>query len=452
MPARSEPQWYIQVQPDGSAGPVRLPDDINDKILSLEYGDEEKKSDILKLTVENYDLEFFDNPVWFPGTKIIVSWGYPGRMSQPRESIIQKVTGSTVLTVEGQSKAVLMNKNTKSRTFDKMTRSEVIRKLAKEQGYGESEMHVQDTTQKFDHILQANETDAQFIKRLATAEHYEFYVDFDGFHWHERKLGQKPVRLLMYFLAPQVGDILSFSVENSVFGKKGKVKTEGRDPLTKKDVKGEGSNSKTERDSLNPVTEIIAPDTGLSSFNVAAEETKPTTATTEAAAKKEADGSFKKNVQATVKLKIEMIGDPLIVGKSVIEVQGISKRLSGLYYIDKIKHKIDSSGYRTSIECSTNGTNKGGGDKACANCKAAAAAVINGLVDQVKAGKLTEAEAAKRRDAEIAKCDAICSGKAKVNNQKADGGDADGLLTEEISGEDGGSRFIYKDSAGRQNK
>jgi len=403
---RTNPIFYALIRPEGKPESERI--DVTDVILSLEFEDSEKKADLLKVTVDNWDLGFFDNPIWTPGNMLIVSWGYPGVMSPARECSIQKVKGSTTLQVEAQAKSVLMNKNVKTRTFPNTRRWEVVRIIAGEYGYTDDTCHIEETKTTYEHICQSRETDAQFLKRMADQEHFEFYVDFDGLHWHARRMGQKPIRALQYFLPPDVGDILAFDVENDIFAKPGKVTTKARDPITKKDITSEGSDSKTEREALNPVTEIVDPETGISTFRVQAssEEVKHSTSTDPAQVKKEADGAFKRSIQTTVKLTLDLVGDPGIVGKSVIEVRGISKRLSGLYYINEAVHTLDSSGYKLKLKCTTDGTNK-----------------------YPEAGKPAVS-------------------KAKVNEQRGETVDT-GELTETVSDETGLSTYKYTDTAGR---
>lgn len=356
MSNRSAPIFYVTCQPEG-AGLQRL--DLTDRVLSFAYEDNEKKADLLKLTVDNWDLSNFDDPVWKAGNKLIVTWGYPGNMAPPRTCIIQKVTGSVQLSVEAQGQAVLMNKEVHNRTFENVQRSELVHSLAKEYGYDDEHRFIEETTEVYDMIVQGRATDAQLIKRLADAEGFEFYVDWTGFHWHPRRLAKKPLRVLQWYLPPGVGDILAFNVENDVFAKPGKVKAKGRDPLNKKDVTGEASNGETERPALQPVTEgIIDPITGVVTLQttIASEETKPTTETSSAQAKKEADGAYKRSVQTTVKIDLDHVGDPQMLAKSVIELRGISKRLSGLYYVNQINHTIDSGGYKCKSKVSTDGT------------------------------------------------------------------------------------------------
>ena len=381
----TDPVFYVLVQPAGAKEAARV--DASDLITALEYEDSEKKVDKLTLTVDNWDLSNFDNPIWKPGTKLFVRWGYAGRMAPARECIIQKVTGGTTLKVEAQGKALLMNAKSRDALYENTRRSEIVHSLAKEYGYGDDVRFIEETFEEYEHISQARATDAQFIKRLADAEGFEFYIDHTGFHWHARQMGQAPQRVLQWFLPPHVGDIIDFNVENDIFAKPAKVVAKGRDPLGKKTVTGEGSDSATERttlgvpeakepglgDALNTLlgakeTKPEAPppdespgwhekiDEASGEETVEFEEQKPTTEKSDSQAKKEAGAGFKRAAQTTVKLTVNMVGDPFIFAKTVLDIRGISKRLSGLYYVNEVKHTIDSGGYKLGVKCATDST------------------------------------------------------------------------------------------------
>lgn len=457
------PFVYVLVQPEGKTESQRV--DMSDQILSFEFEDNEKKTDELKLVIDNWDLSNFDDPVWRPGNKIFVTWGYPGRMAPTRECWIQKVTGSIQITVTAQSKGMLMNKEVRNKTFENTRRSEIVHALAKTYGFGDDQRDIEETEQLYESVVQARSTDAQFIKRLADLEHFEFYIDHTGFHWHSRRVGKKPLKLLQYYLPPDVGDIITFDVDNDIFAKPGKVTTKGRDPIKKKDVGGEGSNAATERDALNPVVEVIDPATGAATFrtNTASSDVKPTTSTSDAQAKKEADGAYKKSVQTTVKLTLDLVGDPLIAAKTVLDIRGISKRLSGLYYVNEAKHEISSSGYKLKIKCSTDGTNghsenllnEGGGSAGMPATLEACKSRFNALVEETKSlvsskggswsgfgNPVTPESVAndadvKRKGDELRVVDQRCKNlaaaqsKAKQNDGKADNVDTDALTPKE---------------------
>lgn len=84
--------------------------DITDKILSLRFEDDERKADLLEITLDNQDLVELDNPAWKKGGILEVSWGYPGEMTPPRRAVIQKVAGGRELKIEAHGLEVLMNK------------------------------------------------------------------------------------------------------------------------------------------------------------------------------------------------------------------------------------------------------------------------------------------------------------------------------------------------------
>lgn len=357
---RTEPVFYVKVVPEGG-GDERV--DLSERVLSFTFEDSEKKADKLVLTVDNWDLANFDDPVWKKGNILEVSWGYSGEMAPARECVIQKVTGFQQLSVEAHAKSVLMNKLARCRTFENKKRSDVAREVAEENGYGGQLQDIEDSGEVLPLITQARMTDAQFLRQLATREGFEFYVDFDGLHFHQRRLGQRPVRVFRWYTAPEVGEVIAINIENDVTAKPGAVRVRGRDPLTRRDIDERGSNATTTRDSLAPVIEIVDPETGstrLERRNVS-EEVRPSAEASAGTARREADARYRRSQQTTVELTATVLGDPSVLAKTVVEFQGISQRLSGKYFVKEAKHKIDSSGYTVELKCLRDGTSEVGG-------------------------------------------------------------------------------------------
>jgi hypothetical protein len=358
--ARTEPVFFVRVAPAGE-GTERL--DLSDRVLSFVYEDAEKEADRLILTVDNWDLRNFDDPVWRKGNLLEVSWGYPGEMAPAREAVIQKVTGFQTLSVEAHAKSVLMNKIARCRTFENVKRSDVARQVAAENGYGPALQDIEDTGEVLPLITQARMTDAQLLRRLADREGFEFYVDFDGLHFHQRRLGQPPVRVFRWYTAPEVGEVLSINIENDVTAKPGAVTVRGRDPLLKADIDAKASNADTPRDSLAPVIELVDPETGATSLasRGASADVRPTATATASTARHEADAHYRRALHTTVDLKATVVGDPGVLAKTVVEFQGLGQRLSGKYYVKKAKHTIDGAGYTVELRCLRDGTGEIGG-------------------------------------------------------------------------------------------
>lgn len=357
----NDPIWYVKAYPLASDGGGSF--NITERVLTLSYDDDEAKADKCTLTVDNYDLSQFDAPQWKPGARLEVSWGYTGRMSPPRTVTIQKVKGGVVLNVEALDPSVLMNKKQKVRTFEYMKRSEVAALIAKENGYSADQQHIDDSEEAMVQVTQARMTDAQLLRDMAKREGFEFYVDFDGFHFHKRKLGQKPLRTFTYF-TDKTGDILTWSLENDIYskGKAGGVSAKHRDPETKENTEAKGDNkSAADQTGLAPEKVII---TGISerdgSITTTWEKESGSTAEqrstepTAAATKRAVKGAYAKNQLTAAELTLECRGDPAMIAKVVCTVNGIGLTLSGNYYCTNVSHKL-SPGYRMTMKLKRDG-------------------------------------------------------------------------------------------------
>lgn len=366
MTDRSGPIFYVKVSPRGRPGEQSERIDVSTKVTSFSYEDDESKADKLMIEIDNYDLSEIDSGRWVEGQTLEVAWGYQGNLSPARSCVIKKVTpGPRKLKIEAHGEAVLMDRDIRSKTFENMKRSEVVQEIALANGYGLDRLHIQGTEIRFDSIVQARMSDAQFLRHLANREGFEFFVDFDGLHWHERDLGQKPIREVTYF-TDKAGEIIDWSVEGNLTNRASTVKTKGRDPIAKTDIEGEANNStETGRNTLGSVVISVDPRTGERSTNPAVENTRheevqPTTETSADAAQREAAGRFKKSSVNSFKLKLKMVGDPGLVAKSVINVKGISERLSGRYYVSKVKHDL-TRGYQLDVLCKRDAASRGNG-------------------------------------------------------------------------------------------
>lgn len=345
--SRRAPHIYVTIDREDQNGEDKALD-LTEKIISLTYVDAERKADKLVLEVDNYDLSNFDDPIWRKGNFIRVGFGYAGNMSPQREVVIKKVTGFQRLRVEAYAKSVLMHKDKKNRIFEDMTRSEVVKMIAEENGYSGEFLNIQETGTKVPVISQPAMTDAALIARLARLEGFEFYVDFDGFHFHERKVGQQPLREYTYFIDQGQGDILNINIENDITAKPGRVKRKGRNPITKETIDETADNTTdTNRQVTGGAFEIVDGETATTALmsRSSSEEVQPTSQPTAEAAQAEAKGRFRRVQQTAVKMTMTTIGDPQVLAKTVVRINGIGRRLSGVYYVKEVEHVLSPEGY-----------------------------------------------------------------------------------------------------------
>ncbi len=361
VPAAAGPLTYVF-----TAQPV----DVTERVISFEFEDDDQKADQLELTLDNFDLSLFDDPNWKHGNGLLVAWGYAGNLTLPRTCVLQKITGSIVMKVTALATSIAMNKIKASVTYENMKRSDIVAQIATANGFAPSAQFIDDSEVLISATHQARMTDAEFLQHLAKREGFVFYVGPDGLHWEQRKMSAAPLRQLVYYTDPGQGDILSWDLENDVTVLPGLIQASGRDPLLRQDIKEIGSNSTTTRDVTAPVDIAYVRTVNQSngaigipdpSTPTAAAATVLTNAPNAAAAKREADGKFTRAAQTAAKISLEMIGDPSVSAKQIIDIQGISLRLSGLYYIKKAKHKLSSSSYILNLEVITNGLHGGPG-------------------------------------------------------------------------------------------
>jgi phage protein D len=207
--------------------------DLSQRLINMVYTDSEKKFDDIVLTVDNFDLYFFDNPVFRPGNIIEATWGYPGNMAPTRRLCIHKMSGNTRVKVEAKGGATLMAEKQRTDVYENCTPEEVARIIAARNGYGQDIRFIEESFVEPRTYHQAGRTDAQMVHRVANRVGFQFYIDFDGFHFHKRKMNQDPVREITYY-TDRSGHIISFNISENIFGKKRAVKVSGKDPDTKK--------------------------------------------------------------------------------------------------------------------------------------------------------------------------------------------------------------------------
>ncbi len=356
---RSAPGVRLTLLPSERAS-AGEPVDLAGRLLGFAYEDAERKSDKVSLQLDNFDLSLFEREELVAGALLEVSWGYPGIMAPPRRVVLKKLKGFSALTLEGQSLAALMNREAKSRRWENVTRAAVVRELAREHGYEGQFVDVEDTAEVFDVINQTAETDARFLRRLAAREEFEFYVDDGGLHFHERRQSAPPTHVFTWYSDPGRGDVLSVSVESDLGKRAGKVAVRGRDPLRRATVEAAGNSGTVSRATLGDVVEVVDPETGHTSLETrnATASVHPSAASTAARAGRESAARFRRAERSAVKLSLQVVGDPTLRAKTIVEVRGISSLLSGKYYVTEVKHVVSSGGYTCDLKLTRDGAGR----------------------------------------------------------------------------------------------
>jgi phage protein D len=333
---------YISIGPPG--GDLQRIS-ASDRLTSMSFTDVAEKTDKLSITLDNRDLKLLGSAYWKKGNEIEVVWGYPGWLAQPRRCVIEKISGGDMLKVEAHDKGTLLHKRARMRRFTNLKRSEVAEQIAKENGYTANRRWIQDTKVRLEEITQQRSTDAQFLQRLARSEGFEYFVDFDGFHFHEAAVRGRPQLLLRYHSDPFHGEIQSFNIEEIITAAMpGGLKMVGRDRYTKRPFEVVATNDTVQRDTLGATVELPSTDDAaadplaqsIGSFTVLR-----SFADTEEEAAREVAQRWKRIQLGAVKMTITARGIPSLLAKSTIRIEGLGATADGNYYIEQIQHKTD---------------------------------------------------------------------------------------------------------------
>ena len=261
---REGPQVEITVIEGEGGGEESV--DLTDRLISFEYQDESEKADRCIIRLDNYDLKMIDDPTWRRGQLLQVSWGYAGNMSTPQLVVVKRIHGGVVLTVEGIARSVLMNSIQRTRSFTNITRSAVVEQVVEDHSFLDGSVEIEATTESYETINQAGESDAQFLKRLARKENFIFWVDAAGLHWGPEAFDDAPTHVLTYFTDPQRGEITGFNLDSDLFNAPGKITVKGRNPDTKQLFEVNGSDTDTKYTDLGDELEVVDERTGVTTI------------------------------------------------------------------------------------------------------------------------------------------------------------------------------------------
>lgn len=344
---RNSPVVLVWVQPPGIAK-FECPD-VTEKVIGFEYEDEETKADKLTLTIENSDLKNFDDPVFAMNNFIYVQWGYADALTLERKCIIKKVTGFKELKVEAYGLEVVLDHAEETRSYKPQSASATAEEIANRWGYSSWEVqHIADSKFIQPVVHQAMMTDAAVLRKLASDLSWQWYIDYDGFHFHPRDYYAKSFYLdileLKYSGDQTSTEILDIGLEMDVT----------RIPQTQQifvadqkrryalNIKSDAM-SDPDRQWINEMqiaTNTFEPASGYNGDERGPKSAVRLKTRSAAEGKSWAEALYNLKQLDAVKMKVKTIGDPNIYAKSVVFVDNIGARLSQSYFVTGVKHVI----------------------------------------------------------------------------------------------------------------
>lgn len=333
-----------------------LPVEAKSDLISVEV-----LEDVGAMSMFNFRLPCWDNaemkPKWIDddlfkeGNIVEIQMGYRDNLE---EIIRGEITGlepefpieaPPTLTVRGYDRRHRLMGNSKTRAFLNMKDSDIASRIAGDYSLSPD---VEDTRISLEYVLQHNQTDFQFLSERAQRIGFEMVVIDRTLQFRPRQNeGNSSVTL------NREVELLDFSARLSTIGQVEEVFVKGWNARDKAKVVARSGIGDEQRmgGTVSGPSEVreAFPGSGITTVDLPM--------LSQAEAESLAKGWFKELALHYV------VGQGLCIGRTdlragrLVEIQGIGRRFSGLYYVTSTEHTFrPGSGYRTAFEFRRNAT------------------------------------------------------------------------------------------------
>jgi uncharacterized protein len=300
-------------------------------------------------------LELDDVHAWIDyadfavGNVVEIKLGYGNEM----ESLITgEITGlepefvldrpPTVI-VRGYDRRHRLQKGRKTRTFVGLKDSDIASQIARE---AKLKVEAVDSKVMHDYVIQANQTDLEFLRERAGRIHYEVFVSDKTLHFRPVQNDQSEVLTLT------MGDqLLEFYPRLSMTRQVGEVSVRGWDPQQKKEIVGtaEIGFESAQMDGKKSGPQINK-ELGLTSEVLSMHPTM-----TQAEADQMAQAVLRQKALTLIEGEGLCLGRTDLRAGKVIKIADVGQRFSGQYYVTAAIHNYSAQGgYRTQFQVRRN--------------------------------------------------------------------------------------------------
>ncbi|MCP4367929.1 MAG: phage late control D family protein [Deltaproteobacteria bacterium] len=298
-------------------------------------------------------FQWLGHDVFKFGNDVTIHMGYVQNMHKLIEGKIQNIKASfskglaPTFTVEGSDNAYdfLMGKSD-PRVFNKKKDSDIVKEIAQ---IGKTKLTavVDETKEVFPKKTKKGEKSYfAFLKELAESNGFEFYLEGRRLFFVKAKREQDPMCTLKW-----EEELINFQPTLNTANLITEVIVRGWDKKRKKLIEAKAkAGSETKQEKKKQLSSKIAREIYGDVVKVITD--RPVCSVQEA--KKIAESELDKASDKFIKGSAEIIGNPEIKTAVCVMLEGLGGWFSGKYYIEKVTHSINSSGYRTKFEAKRN--------------------------------------------------------------------------------------------------
>jgi phage protein D len=249
------------------------------------------------------------------------------------------------LTVRGQSRYHRLRREKKRRPFIDMSDGQIAEQIAREMNLTPD---IDRTDRKYPYVYQNNQNNIDFLKERAARINYEVWVTDRTLHFKKSGSGQEKIHTLEW------GKTLrSFSPRLNTLNQLSKVIVKGY-TLKEEEIIGIAKKG-------DEISKMGGTKTGPQAVEEAYDlETKAAVVDrpirSQLEAEEMAKAKYNKIALDYITGSGTCIGTPEIRTGRVVELRGLGRRFSGLYYITSSTHTMNDSGYLTRFEVKRSAT------------------------------------------------------------------------------------------------
>lgn len=307
--------------------------------------------DMATLTLGNPHGLVADQACFKHGADLVIKAGYLGNLVKVFQGDVVSIepdfptSGTPSVVVRAYDRLHRYHRDRKQRIFLNQKVSDVISKLAKEEGLAAD---VETTKGQRDYLFQNNQSNVEMILELARREGYETEVNDKG----KLFVGKPRTKEAKKGVLTWGETLKSFYVRSSVNNVPTQVTVRYWDMIQK--VAVIETNSPLEG-KLKPID--AAPKTAEKAFKRANRQVSIRPCTDAGEAKALATAIFNKQALDSVQARATSLGETALTAGRIVEMLGLGKMWSGLYYISGATHIFTpEGGYTTELLLRRNGT------------------------------------------------------------------------------------------------
>jgi Bacteriophage probable baseplate hub protein len=328
-------------------------------ITSVSYHDSLDEIDGFEITINNWDAEtrsfkYADGSLFDPGKRVELSMGYYGP-TPLRLMVTGEITsldpdfpasGQPTLTIRGLNLLHTLRRKQESHAYTKVKDSDVAKTIAARLNITPDAPNAANEDQH-EYLFQDNKYDIVFLLERARRIGYDLFVDEpkDG---GDPTLAFKPtsrVRRVTHELT-YGRSLIDFNPTLSTARQVAKVTVRGWDNVAKEKIEATAQRSQLSTSRFASGTEDPA-----GSFADREEIITDRPVNSKAEAETLALETLERIAKDMVTASGSTVGLPDLVTGTAIQVDGVTDRFGGRYFVTGTTHTIGESGYTTSFDC-----------------------------------------------------------------------------------------------------